>query len=112
MGRHGLGTMHENGEIFAHLYALNRLIIGGSVFSLRITHEVTWISPDHRTENQIDRICIGQKFKRSVKDVRVQRGADNSRTQPSIAGQNEDEVEEERDKEEQQNKMQRGFPKG
>ena len=103
MGRHGLGTMHENGEMFAHLYALNRLIIGGSVFSLRRIHEATWISPDYLYRTEIQEISEGRK---STERSR------HSRRQPSIAVKNEDEVEEERDKEEQQNKMQRGFPKG
>lgn len=28
------------------------------------------------TENQIDHVCIGKKFRRSLEDVRVRRGAD------------------------------------
>ena len=33
---------------------------------------------DHKTENQIDHICISQKFRRSWRDVRVMRGTDVS----------------------------------
>ena len=50
--------------MFADICAFNSLIIGGR------------ISPDHRTENQINHMCIGQKFRRSMQDIRVQRGAD------------------------------------
>ena len=32
MGRHGLGEMNENGEMFADPCASNRLVIRGSVF--------------------------------------------------------------------------------
>ncbi|KAH9591662.1 Craniofacial development protein 2 [Schistosoma haematobium] len=32
MGRHGLGERNENGERFANLCALNKLVIGGAVF--------------------------------------------------------------------------------
>ncbi|KAI0214697.1 hypothetical protein LSAT2_000182, partial [Lamellibrachia satsuma] len=39
-------------------------------------HKATWVSPDHVTENQIDHICIGKTFRRSLQDVRVKRGAD------------------------------------
>ena len=38
--------------------------------------KVTWVSPDSRTENKIDHICVSSKFRRSVLDVRVKRGAD------------------------------------
>ena len=74
LGTHGLGQM--NNEIFADLCTFNRLIIEGSVFPHRRIHKATWISPDYRTENQIDHICIGQNFGRSMQDVRIHRGAD------------------------------------
>ena len=76
MGRQGLGKMNENGEMLADFCAFNNMSIGGSVFPHRRIHKATWVSPDHRTENQIDHICIGRKFRRSMQDVRVQRGAD------------------------------------
>jgi len=37
---------------------------------------MTWVSPDHKTENQIDHVAIGQKWSRSLQDVRNKRGAD------------------------------------
>ena len=76
MGRQGLGKMNENGEMLADFCAFNNMIIGGSVFPHRTIHKATWVSPDHRIENQIDHICIGRKFRRSLQDVRVQRGTD------------------------------------
>ena len=76
MGRHGLGAMNENGERLADLCAMNNLVIGGSVFPHRNIHKATWVSPDHITENQIDHVCISKKFRRSMQDVRVKRGAD------------------------------------
>ena len=74
MSRQGLGKMNENGEMLADFCAFNNMIIGGSVFPHRRIHKATWVSPDHRAENQIDHICIGRKFRRSMQDVRVQRG--------------------------------------
>ena len=56
--------------------ALNKLVIGGSIFPHKRIHKATWVSPDHKTENQIDHICISKKFRRSLQDVRVKRGAD------------------------------------
>ena len=76
MGTHGIGEMNENGEMFADLCSFNRLIIGGSVFPHKRIHKATRVSPDHRTENQIAHICISQKFRRSMQDVRVHRGED------------------------------------
>nr|KAG5714489.1 hypothetical protein BaRGS_006935 [Batillaria attramentaria] len=76
MGTHGLGQMNENGERFANFCALNQLVIGGSIFPHKRIHKATWRSPDHVTENQIDHICISRKFRRSWRDVRVMRGAD------------------------------------
>ena len=76
MGKHGLGEINENGERFADTCALNKIIIGGSIFPHKRIHKATWVSPDHVTENQIDHICIGKTFRRSLQDVRVKRGAD------------------------------------
>ena len=69
MGTQGLGVMNENGEHFADLCALNQLVIGGSIFPHKRIHKATWRSPEHITENQIDHICISQKFRRSWRDV-------------------------------------------
>ena len=76
MGQHALGEMNENGERFADLCELNDLVIEGSIFAHKRIHKATWVSPDHVAENQIDHFCITKKSRRSLKDVRVRRGAD------------------------------------
>ena len=78
MGTHGIRVMNENGERFKELCAQNNLIIGGIIFPYKRIHKAlyTWISPDHTTENQIDHIYINKKFRRTLQDVRVKRGAD------------------------------------
>ena len=76
MGRHGMGVETDNGDRFINLCATNNLVIGGTVFPHKDIHKLTWISPDDRTENQIDHICISRKFRRSLQDVKVVRGAD------------------------------------
>ena len=76
MGQQGLGEMNENGERFANLCAATSLVIGGSFFHHKRIHKATWVSPDMRTENQIDHVCIGKKFRRSLADVRIRLGAD------------------------------------
>ena len=75
MGTQGLGQMNENGERFADMCALDQLVIGGSIFPHKRIHKATRRSPDRVTENQIDHICINQRFRRSCIDVRVMRGA-------------------------------------
>ena len=76
MGRHGLGEMSENGELFTEFCGNNNMVIGGSLFPHRPVHKVTWVSRDGRTENQIDHICISHKWRRSLLDVRNKRSAD------------------------------------
>ena len=76
MGRHGIGNMNKNGELFSELCASCDLIIGGTVFPHKTCHKVSWVSPDNITENQIEHIAISEKFRRSLLDVRNKRGAD------------------------------------
>jgi len=47
------------------------LVIGGSYFQHRRIHKATWVSPDLQTENQIDHMCVGNRFQRTLQDVRV-----------------------------------------
>ena len=56
--------------------AIHDLVIGGTIFLHKDCHKMTWVSPDHKTENQIDHVAIGQKWSRSLQDVRNKRGAD------------------------------------
>ena len=76
MGVQALGEMNENGELFTDLCAFNELVIGGSVFPHKKIHKATWVSPDGKTENQIDHITISRKWRRSLMDTQVKRGAD------------------------------------
>ena len=78
MGLHALGEMNKNGEGFADLSGLNNLVIGGNIFAHKRIHKATCVSPDHVTENQIDHFCITEKFRRSLIDVQVRRGADEA----------------------------------
>ena len=76
MGTQGLGTMNDNGERFAELCGNHDLVIGGTLFPHLNIHKITWVSPDRRTQNQIDHIAISGKWKNSLLDVRNRRGAD------------------------------------
>ncbi|XP_055622491.1 craniofacial development protein 2-like [Toxorhynchites rutilus septentrionalis] len=87
MGRHGLGQMSENGELFAEFCGNNNMVIGGSLVPHRPAHKVTWVSRDGRTENQIDHICISRKWRRSLLDVRNKRSADIASDHDLVIGE-------------------------
>lgn len=76
LGRHWYGTINDNGERFVEMCHNNNLVIGNTIFPHKDIHKLTWKSPDGRTINQIDYITINGKWRRSLRDVRVYRGAD------------------------------------
>ena len=76
MGINGIGQVNDNGERFKGLCGFNQLVIGGTIFPHKTVHKANWVSPDGRTENQIDHFTISKKFRRSLQDVRGMRGAD------------------------------------
>ena len=76
MGIHGIGQVNDNGERFKGLRGFNQLVTGGTIFPHKTVHKASWVSPDGRTENQIDHFTISKKFRRSLQDVRVIMGAD------------------------------------
>ena len=76
MGKHGVGEENENGELFTDFCSYNDLVIGGTIFPHKDFHKTTWTSPDGNTENQIDHFTIGRRWRRSLHDVKVRRGAD------------------------------------
>jgi len=75
MGRQGLGERNENGQLFVDFCASHDLVIGRTIFPHKDSHKVTWVSPDHKTENQIDHVAIGRKWRQSLQYVRNKRGA-------------------------------------
>ena len=76
MGKFGEGVRNENGELLTEFCSFNDLVIGGTIFRHKSIHKATWISPDGRTKNQIDHFTIARKWRRSLLDVKVRRGAD------------------------------------
>ena len=76
MGRFGTGEMNENSELFADVCGLNTLVIGGTMFQHRNIHKNTWVSPDRRTTNQIDHDAINKRWRSSLLNTKVYRGAD------------------------------------
>ena len=54
--------------------AATDMIIGGTIFTHKNIHKVTWRSADRGTMNQIDHILIQKKHSFNLKDVRCKRG--------------------------------------
>lgn len=76
MGCYGTGERNENGDLLVEFCANHALVIGGTLFSHKDCHKNTWISPDVRTENQIDHIIVSGRWKKSLMDVRARRETD------------------------------------
>jgi len=77
MGKHGVGSINENGELFADFCVLNYQVIGGSIFPHKRHHKTTWISPDGRTEIKLTTSLFHVDGGHQCRpDVRVKRGAD------------------------------------
>ena len=76
LGKHGVGTMNDNGERLCDFCETNGLRVGGTLFPHKEIHKLTWKSPDGKTETQIDHVIINNKQKRSLNDVQVKRLAD------------------------------------
>ena len=63
-------------SFFVDLCGSHDVVIGGTIFPHKNCHKVTWVSQDRKTENQMDHVAIGRKWRRSLQDVRNKRGAD------------------------------------
>lgn len=66
----------DNGERLLLFCAVNSMSVGNTFFKHKAIHKATWQSPDKYTRNEIDYICISQRWRSSIRDVRVCRGAD------------------------------------
>ena len=76
MGKQGCGVANDNGGRLINFCQENNLIIGGTIFQHKDIYKWTWTSPDGQTRNQIDHVLINRKWRSSLQDVRVLRGAD------------------------------------
>ena len=69
-------SFSDNGERLMSFCEHNSLCIGNTYFQHRRIHKKTWRSPDGRTLNEIDFVCISQKWRSSLRDTRAYRKAD------------------------------------
>ena len=76
MGKQGCGIINGNGSRLVNFCEDNNLVIGGTIFQHKNIHKLTWTSPDGQTRNQIDHALINKRWRGTLQDVRVLRGAD------------------------------------
>ena len=77
IGLHGIDCdRNDNGERFTSFCAINNLAVVTTMFKHKDIHLQTWMSPNRQHCNQIDHVAVNGKYKRSVMDARVFRGAD------------------------------------
>ena len=67
---------NDNGERLLSFCNTNGFIIGNTQFQHKKIHKNTWRSPNGYVFNEIDYICISNKWRRALRDVRTYRGAD------------------------------------
>lgn len=73
MGKHGCGEMtimEKDWQTYVDL------VIGETLFSHKDIYKKNWISPNGRDQNQIDHIIINGRWRHSLENVVVKRGAD------------------------------------
>ena len=76
VGGHSLhSSSNDNGTRLLDFCVAHQLTIGGTLFDHKDIRKSTWRSPNGRTVNQIDHICISKRFEGSLMDVKVCRGA-------------------------------------
>lgn len=63
MGKNGIGDMNKNGEMLVNFCASYDLVTGVTLFLHKRCHKITWVPPDHITENQLDQTVVSRKFR-------------------------------------------------
>ena len=87
IGPHGTANeSKDNGERLISVCRNNAINIGNTFFKHKIIRKKTWRSPNNNTQNEIDYICINNKWRSSLRDVRVYRRPDVGSDQHLLIG--------------------------
>lgn len=76
LGPFGVGSINDSKTRFLSFAAMNDLSIGNTLFRHPLRHQLTWRSANGKDRASIDFIAISHRFRSSLQDVRVMRGAD------------------------------------
>jgi len=67
VGPHGTArTANDNGERFILFCSLNGFSIANTFFKHKLVHKHTWLSPDNKTRNEIDYICVNTRWQSAL----------------------------------------------
>ena len=69
-------STNDNGERLKIFCNLNDISIGNTFLKHKCIHKLTWLSPDHLTQNEIDYMSISSRWQSLLQDVHIFRGAD------------------------------------
>ena len=76
--------MNENGKMLADFCSTSSFVIGGTIFLHQQCHKTIWGFSDKQTKNQIDHVMVRQRYRRTLQDVKVRRGADIALILPNL----------------------------
>lgn len=76
VGKYGIGTRNERGEMLLNFCAGNGLTIMNTVHQQHIRRVYTWQSPGDRCRNQIDYILIRTRWRTSIRNTKTLPGAE------------------------------------
>ena len=70
-------STNDNGKHLKMFCNLNNTSIGNTFFKHKCIHKLTWLSPDHLTQNEIDYMLISSRWQSLFQNVCTFCGADN-----------------------------------
>jgi hypothetical protein len=78
--RSGIGPFtvdieNENGTRLIDFCEINNIIISNTFFKHKLVHQTSWMHPRNKKWHMIDYTLVNKKFRSSVEDVRMLRGA-------------------------------------
>ena len=76
IGPYGVGIRNDNGQLLIEFCKGRNLFVTNTWFQQRKSAQLTWISPDRRTRNQIDFVLCDKRFRNGVKNSKSMPGAD------------------------------------
>ncbi|XP_017302944.1 craniofacial development protein 2-like [Diaphorina citri] len=76
VGPHGLGTINSAGQDLINFCNENNMFICNTWFYQKQSARHTWTSPDGNHKNQIDFICVNNRFRNSITNAKSRPGAD------------------------------------
>ncbi|KAI5742924.1 hypothetical protein M8J77_012730 [Diaphorina citri] len=76
VGPYGLGNINSAGEDLVNFCEENNLFVSNTWFDQKQSARHTWISPNGIYKNQIDYICVSNRFRNSITNAKARPGAD------------------------------------